>query len=114
MAAGGEEKKGKDKDPFHVRRAKRLVNGVLSDLLDPNLYFSRLSFLESGKDAIDIKEGLKLGKRVGFQAYKLPNVSEKFYTRSSMVKNMYASATEGRVRAKYSDNLQHLKASLTD
>lgn len=66
VQSGGTEKKGKEKDPYYVRRAKRLINGVLSDLLDPNLVFSRMSFLESGKEAIDIKEGLRLGKRVGF------------------------------------------------
>jgi hypothetical protein len=34
--------------------------------LDPNLFFSRLSFLESGKEALDIKDELNHGRRVGF------------------------------------------------
>ena len=46
--------------------ASRLVNGVISELLDPNLYYSRLSFLESGKEALDIKDELNHGRRVGF------------------------------------------------
>ena len=70
-------------------QAHRLINGVITDLLDPNIFFSRVSFLESGKDAIDIKHDLKLGKKIGFQGFKLPNLSEKFYTRSSMIRQLY-------------------------
>jgi len=33
----------------------RFVNGVITDVLDPNIFYSRFSFLESGKDAIDTK-----------------------------------------------------------
>ena len=33
----------------------RLVNGVITELLDPKVFYSRFSFLESGKQAIDIK-----------------------------------------------------------
>ena len=36
-------------------RAMRLVNGVITELLDPKIYYSRFSFLESGKEAIDKK-----------------------------------------------------------
>ena len=32
-----------------------LVNGVITQLLDSNVFYSRFSFLESGKDALDIK-----------------------------------------------------------
>jgi hypothetical protein len=39
-------------------KAMRLVNGVITELLDPQIYFSRFSFLESGKEAIDIKYAL--------------------------------------------------------
>ena len=42
------------------------MNGLITELLDPNLFYSRLSFLESDKGAIDIKEDLNMGKRVGF------------------------------------------------
>ena len=37
----------------------RLINGVITEIFDPNIYYSRFSFLESGKDAIDIKNDLK-------------------------------------------------------
>jgi hypothetical protein len=42
-------------EPKHIKLASRLMNGVITEVLDPNLFFSRFSFLESGKDAIDIK-----------------------------------------------------------
>ena len=34
------------------------MNGVVTEVLDPNMYYSRLSFLESGKDALGIKHAL--------------------------------------------------------
>ena len=36
-------------------KGMRLVNGVITELLDPKIYYSRFSFLESGKEAIDKK-----------------------------------------------------------
>jgi hypothetical protein len=53
-------------EPKHVMIANRYMNGVISEILDPNLYYSRFSFLESSKDAIDIKHELFQGKKVGF------------------------------------------------
>ena len=42
----------------------RLVNGVITELLDPKVFYSRFSFLESGKQAIDIKHKIsQLGNR---------------------------------------------------
>ena len=35
--------------------AMRHINGALTEVVDPKIYYSRFSFLESGKDAIDIK-----------------------------------------------------------
>jgi hypothetical protein len=70
-------------EPKHVLKANRLMNGVISEILDPNLYYSRLSFLESGKDAIDIKSELFKNKKVGYQQYRLPKISDKYYTRST-------------------------------
>lgn len=35
--------------------AMRLINALITEIIDPNLYYSRFSFLESGKEAIDIK-----------------------------------------------------------
>ena len=40
---------------INQEKAMRLVNGVITELLDPKIYYSRFSFLESGKEAIDKK-----------------------------------------------------------
>ena len=77
------------------------------------MFYSRLSFLESGKEALDIKDELNHGKRVGFQAYKLPSLSNKFYTRSSIIRNILKNSNEGKIRAKFSDNLNEFKFNLT-
>ena len=79
----------------------RLINGVITEIFDPNIFFSRLSFLESGKDAIDIKTFLNQGKT--YNGYKQPNIQNKFYTRSALVKNLIPMPSEGKVRAKYSE-----------
>lgn len=41
--------------------AMRLINGAITEVLDPKLYYSRFSFLESGKEAIDLKS--KMSKK---------------------------------------------------
>ena len=69
----------------------KLVNGVITDLLDPNVFYSRFSFLESGKDALDIK--LRIN-----QKGKKQDSKSKFYTRSALVKNLIPNPSEGRVR----------------
>lgn len=38
----------------------KLINDVITHLLDPNLYYSRFSFLESGMEAINIKYDVSL------------------------------------------------------
>ena len=49
-------------DEIKINKTKilRLINGIISEIFDPNLFFSRLSFLESGKEALDIKVALKV------------------------------------------------------
>ena len=42
-------------DPSNQEITMRSINGVITELIDPKIYYSRFSFLESGKDAIDIK-----------------------------------------------------------
>ena len=88
------------------------MNGVITEILDPNILYSRISFLESSKDAIDIKNSLSMGKKMGFQQYKLPSIADKYYTRSCMIKQFYDESSEGRIRAKFSDNLDSFKANL--
>lgn len=40
-------------DPKNEQKCMRFVNGVITEVLDPQVYFSRFSFLESGKEALD-------------------------------------------------------------
>jgi len=82
----------------------RLANGVITEVLDPSMYYSRLSFLESGKEAIDIKH--RLGSKSSIAAnngFKLPNNKNKYYTRSALVKNLIPNPSEGRVRALFNE-----------
>jgi hypothetical protein len=95
-----------------TKKALRLMQGFITEILDPNLYYSRISFLESGKEAIDIKYELGKGKRMGFQQYKLPSIANQYYTRSSLVANLFENPTEGQIRARYSENLHNLQATL--
>ena len=39
----------------HEKIAMKLINDVITLLIDPNIYYSRLSFFESGREAINIK-----------------------------------------------------------
>lgn len=45
-------------DPTNEEITMRSINGVITEILDPKIYYSRFSFLESGKEAIDIKSSL--------------------------------------------------------
>jgi hypothetical protein len=42
-------------DPETEDMAMQRINQLITEIIDPNLYYSRFSFLESGKEAIDIK-----------------------------------------------------------
>jgi len=83
-----------------------MINGVITEIFDPNIFYSRLSFLESGKDALDIKNNLNQGR--AHNGFKLPNLKSKFYTRSALIKNLIPMPSEGKIRAKYGDGNQIL------
>ena len=78
----------------------RSINGVITELLDPKIYYSRFSFLESGKDAIDIKNSLANRKNPSTGL----NKKTKHYTRSALVKNLIPQPSDGRVRSLFTDN----------
>lgn len=86
----------------------RLINGAITEVLDPKIYYSRFSFLESGKEAIDLKHkmskggGINSGGMLG-ESVQLPNVKNKYYTRSTLVKNLIPQPSEGKVRALFGD-----------
>ena len=83
-------------------RAMRLVNGVITELLDPKIYYSRFSFLESGKEAIDKKFVIRTKNTEGPTEDK----RGKYYTRSALVKNLIPKPSDGRVRALFKDSAQ--------
>ena len=82
-------------------KTMRFVNGVITELLDPKIYYSRFSFLESGKEAIDKKFiiSTKNTSKQGPQEDK----KGKYYTRSALVKNLIPKPSDGRVRALFKD-----------
>lgn len=59
-------------------------------MLDPNIYYSRMSFFESGRQAINIK--YEKSKRTH-------NSQNKFFTRSALVQQLIPNPSEGKVRA---------------
>lgn len=105
-------KKSDRLDPDHVHGAIRKMNGIITEILDPNLYYSRISFLESGKEAIDLKYEIGKGKAIGEGNFKLPSISSLFYTRSTLVKNLFETPTDGNIRKRFSDNSKNFKTSI--
>ena len=81
-------------------KAMRLVNGVITELLDPKIYYSRFSFLESGKEAIDRKHVINTKKT----SSTIEKGSSKYYTRSALVKNVIPRPSDGQVRAIFKDD----------
>lgn len=79
-------------------KAMRLVNGVITELLDPKIFYSRFSFLESGKEAIDKKHNINAKK-----SNTMEKGSSKYYTRSALVKNVIPRPSDGKVRAIFKD-----------
>jgi hypothetical protein len=43
------------KNPLYEKIAIKLINDQITALIDPNLFYSRFSFFESGREAINIK-----------------------------------------------------------
>jgi hypothetical protein len=39
----------------HEKISMKLINDVITHMIDPNLFYSRFSFFESGMEAINIK-----------------------------------------------------------
>jgi hypothetical protein len=67
--------------------------------MDPNLFYSRFSFFESGRDAITIK----LQKaRSGSQQ----TARSKFFKRSALVEQLFPQPSEGKLRALFGTGKQ--------
>jgi hypothetical protein len=96
----------------HIQKALKLMNGFITEIFDKNLFYSRLSFLESSKNAIDIKYEFSKGKALGPSNFKLPSISKSYYQTSTLVSNLFQQPTEGNMRKRFSDNLADFKANL--
>lgn len=59
------------------------------------MFYSRFSFMESGKDALDIKKKLYKSEQA--------SAKKKFFTRSALVKNLIPQPSEGKVRAMFGE-----------
>ncbi len=83
----------------------KLINDVVTHLLDPNIFFSRFSFFESGREAINIKFDVSIVSILTvLQKQKtstLPKIRNKFFTRSALVSNLIPNPSEGKVRAMF-------------
>ena len=78
--------------PNHEAISMKLLNDVITQLIDPNLYYSRFSFFESSREAINIK----------FEKSKRQmNGPKKFFTRSALVQQLIPNPAEGQVRAMF-------------
>ena len=42
-------------DPTNEEITMRSINGVITELIDPKIFYSRFSFLESGKDELTLR-----------------------------------------------------------
>ena len=91
----------------HEMILSKLVNDVITILLDPNMYYSRFSFFESEKDAMKLTYHK-------VRASKLPKINSKLYTRSALVKSLFPVPSEGKVRAMFGNSSQeNLRAKTT-
>ena len=93
-------------EELHEKIAMKLINDLITQLFDPNLFFSRFSFLESNREAINIK----------YQKSKQQNTSSsqsKFFKRSALVEQLFPSPSEGKVRALFGTGRQAITAKTT-
>ena len=83
----------------HDMILSKLINDVITILLDPNMYYSRFSFFESEKDAMKLTYHK-------VRASKLPKINSKLFTRSALVKSLFPVPSEGKVRAMFGNSSQ--------
>lgn len=58
--------------------AMKLINDLITQIIDPNIFYSRFSFFESGRDAINIKYSKA-------RSAACESTRNKFFTRSALV-----------------------------
>ena len=65
-------------DDTQEKIAMKLINDLITTLIDPNIFFSRFSFFESGRDAITIKYNKS-------RSAANQSTRTKFFTRSALL-----------------------------
>lgn len=91
----------------HDMIMSKLLNDVITIILDPNMYYSRFSFFESEKDAMKLTYHK-------VRSSQLPKINSKIFTRSALVKSLFPVPSEGKVRAMFGHNSQeNLRARTT-
>ena len=91
---------------IHEKIAIKLINDLVTQLIDPNLFYSRFSFFESGRDAINIK--YSKAKQQGTQRSQ-----NRFFRRSALVEQLFPNPSEGKVRALFATGVQAINAKTT-
>ena len=79
--------------------AIKLINDLITELLDPNLYISRFSFYESGRDA---------------HVASSSSAMSKFYTRSALMQQLIPNPSEGKIRALFGTGKQAIIAKIDE
>lgn len=67
------------RNPLYEKIAIKLINDQITALIDPNLFYSRFSFFESGREAINIKCQKAKTKSMNTTG------GNKFYKRSALL-----------------------------
>ena len=81
----------------HITAGRIVENNItllITKLLDPNVLYSRFSYLESEDTAIK----LKLKQRALSKAHQ---IQDMFYTNSSLVSSLLVHKSEGKVRRRF-------------
>jgi hypothetical protein len=86
-------------EPVQEKIALKLINDQITELLDPNLYISRFSFYESGRDANHATNS---------------NAMSKFYTRSALMQQLIPNPSEGKIRALFGTGKQAIAAKIEE
>ena len=84
---------------LHDKIASKLINDLITQLVDPNIFYSRFSFFESGLDAINIKYERN-------KASSIDVARNKFFTRSALMQQLIPNPSEGKVGALYGTGKQ--------
>lgn len=86
-------------EPIQEKIAVKLINDQITELIDPNLYISRFSFYESGRDANHANTS---------------NAMSKFYTRSALMQQLIPNPSEGKIRALFGTGKQAIAAKIEE